>query len=327
MSERKQSSVNIVHRVDLEHEDSSPLFPNPFVFRSRDELNEHITNKLISNRVVYYTKVILGIFTLLLPLFNLFTVYRSVIYQPEDFADTYSVFHSLIFYGEFVLVHCLLLGILILFIIHNFKNGSRPCSSGGEWINLLDLEFTLMAFNLIKLIPILAVNGFNFLFMQIAVTASIFLKYSRSSQALAFTLLSIVIVIQVIFLIGSLIFIHLIKVYQVSFVGEVRDPLLWTINQWLLFIGFAANIINITDIPTVSQLSFMWDITNKTWSSDTNLWFHDQFASKRKIDVFDQICRKIGFIKAFLWVRTMSAIDLHGIVRLHPAHQHPSQDF
>ena len=110
-----------------------------------------------------------------------------------------------------------------------------------------------MAFNLIKLIPILAVNGFNFLFMQIAVTASIFLKYSRSSQALAFTLLSIVIVIQVIFLIGSLIFINLIKVYQVSFVGEVRDPLLWTINQWLLFIGFAANIINITDIPTVSQ--------------------------------------------------------------------------
>jgi hypothetical protein len=325
MTERKESSVDIIDR-DLKNEDLSPLFPYSFIFRSRDELNEHITNKLTCNGVFYYTKVVLGIFTLILPLFNVFSVYRAMIYQREDFADLYSVFHSLIFYGEFALVHFLVLGTLILFIIHHIKSKTGLFSSRGDWVNLLDAQFTLMAFNLIKLIPILAVNGFNFLSTQISVTAPIFLRYSRSSQVVAFTVLAIAVSFQAIVLVGLLILINLVKVYQVSFVGEIKDPLLWTVNQWLLFIGFAANIINITDIPTVSQLSFMWDITNKYWSHDVDLWLHDPLASKRKVYIYDQIARHIGFVKTFFWVRTMSAIDLHALVRLPPPDERQSEN-
>jgi hypothetical protein len=137
--------------------------------------------------------------------------------------------------------------------------------------------------------------------------------------------LGLLIFIQIIILIGLLILLNLVKVYQVSFVGQTTNPLQWPINQWLLFIGFAANIINITDTPTISQLSFMWDLTNKNWSDDSDLWVPDHLAPKRKSYIVDKICENFGFIKTFLWIRTMSAIDLHALVRLTPSIQHSSE--
>jgi hypothetical protein len=216
-----------------------------------------------------------------------------MIYQREDFSDAYSTFHAIIFYGEFAIVHGLLLITLILFIIHSIKNDYSSSLNRGRWINFFDTEFTLMAFNMLKLVPVLSVNGFNFLFQQIYICAPIFRMYSRSSQIFTFTILIFAIFIQLIFE--------------------------WTINYWLLFIGFAANIINITDIPTISQLSFMWKIPNQTWSDDSNIWLHDRFAAKRKAYLFNQICQTLGFVKTFLWVRTMSAIDLHCLIRLPPS--------
>jgi hypothetical protein len=303
----------------------SPLFPYPFVFRNRDELNEYISSKLTLNGVVYYTKVVLGCFTFILPIFNMFMIYRSLLSQEKSFSDVYNIFHSIIFYGEFILVHLLLFVTLIFFIIDSLKDNNSLCLNKGRWIDFLDLEFTLMAFNMIKLIPILSLNGFNFVFTQICISGSIFKNYSRSSKIIAFIVLTFAIFIQFIFLLGLILLLILIKVYQISFVGEIINPLEWKINNWFLFIGFSANIINITDTPTISQLSFMWNITNETWSEDSNIWLHDQLGPKRKIYIFDQISQKIGFIKAFLWVRTMSAIDLHSLVRLPPPDERDSE--
>jgi hypothetical protein len=323
----KKSSENI-NQHDMENGDissSSILFPYPFVFRNREQLNEYISTKLTSNGAVYYTKLVLGLLTLILPLFNAFSIYRNIIYQREDFSDVYSAFHAIIFYGEFAIVHVLLLITLILFIIHSIKDDYSSSLIRGRWIIFFDTEFTLMAFNMIKMVPVLSVNGFNFLCKQICICVPIFRMYSRSSQIIAFTVLVLVIFIQLIFLLGVIILMILVKVYQISFVGELRNPLEWTINYWLLFIGFAANIINITDTPTISQLSFMWEIPNQTWSSNLNLWLHDKLASKRKAYLFNQICQTLGFVKAFLWVRTMSAIDLHCLIRLPPSDEDTSK--
>jgi hypothetical protein len=268
---------------------------------------------------------VLGVLTLILPLFNAFSIYRAMIYQRKDFSDAYSTFHGIIFYGEFAIVHILLLFTLISFIIHSCKGNNSSFSMKGRWINFLDIEFTLMAFNMLKLVPVLSVNGFNFLFNQICICAPTFRLYSRSSQIIAFTVLIFAIFIQLIVLLSIIMLMILVKVYQVSFVGEIKNPLEWTINYWLLFIGFAANIINITDTPTISQLSFMWNITNQTWSEDSNIWIHDQFVEKRKNYLYDQICQRIGFIKAFFWVRTMSAIDLHCLIRLPTSIENPSE--
>ncbi|CAF0952074.1 unnamed protein product [Adineta ricciae] len=309
------------HSIDLDHEgkdETSALFPYPFTFRTREQLQEYFVKELTKNRVVYVIKIVLGSLTLVLPLLNVFMVYRSVVYQREDFGDTYSAFHSIIFYGEFALVHVTVFFVLIDFLYHKLKSRQSLFSNKGEWVNLLDVEFTFMAFNLIKLIPILSVNSFNFILTEISICTPIFLKYSRSVQAVTFTLLTLIISIQVIIVLALLLLINLVKVYQVSFVGETRNPLLWSQNQWLLFIGFAANIINITDTPTISQLSFMWTLMNKTWSHDTNMWFMDKLGSKRKIHIVNQLYERLGFLKAFLWLRTMSAIDLHCIVRLPP---------
>jgi hypothetical protein len=321
MSVNKKSSESI-NQNDVEKGEtssSSLLFPYPFVFRTRDQLNEYISTKLTSNGAVYYTKLVLGLLTLILPMFNAFSIYRNIIYQREDFSDAYSTFHAIIFYGEFAIVHGLLLITLILFIIHSIKDDYSSSLNRGRWINFFDTEFTLMAFNMLKLVPVLSVNGFNFLFQQIYICAPIFRMYSRSSQIFTFTILIFAIFIQLIFLLGIIMLMILVKVYQVSFVGEITNPLEWTINYWLLFIGFAANIINITDIPTISQLSFMWKIPNQTWSDDSNIWLHDRFAAKRKAYLFNQICQTLGFVKTFLWVRTMSAIDLHCLIRLPPS--------
>ncbi|UJR19878.1 hypothetical protein I4U23_023011 [Adineta vaga] len=322
--EGKEASMNF----DLEKNDiTSPLFPYPFIFRNQQQLKEYIWHYLTKNKVLHVTKLVLGVLTLVLPLLNVFMVYRSLIHQQEDSADVYSVFHSIIFYGEFVLVHVLVFGTLIAFLYRKFKNTQSICSNKGEWINLLDMEITFMAFNMIKLIPIISLNSFNLLMKQISICAPIFLRYSRSSQIVTFSLLTLFILMELVVVIILLLSISLVKVYQVSFVGEKLNPLVWTHNQWLLFIGFAANIINITDTPTVSQLSFMWDITNKTWSDDVNMWFIDEFARKRKTYILDEICEKLGFVKGFLWVRTMSAIDLHCIVRLPPPLPYIEQSF
>ncbi|CAF1173555.1 unnamed protein product [Adineta steineri] len=306
---------------------SSQLFSNTFIFRNEEQLEEYISNKITYNPVSYHLKIILGILTLILPVFNLFMVYRSVIYQPEDFADIYSVFHSIIFYGEFTLVHLLLFYTLIKFLIENFKNKYVLCSGQGRWINLLDVEFTLMAFNMIKLIPIISLTGFNFLSTQIYVCTPIFKKYSKSIRIILFCIFIFVISFQIIFLISLLLLLLLIKVYQVSFVGQTRNPSNWPINQWLLFLGFSANIINITDTPTITQLAFMWNITSRIWSNDSNMWIPDRLLLKRKIYIYDRFCEKFGFIKSFFWIRTMSAIDVHSLVRLSPSVERISENF
>jgi hypothetical protein len=307
------------------NENDDILFPYPFAFRNRDQLIEHISSKLTCNGAVYYTKIVLGVLTLILPMFNAFSIYRAMIYQRKDFSDIYSTFHGIIFYGEFAIVHTLLIINLIFFIIHNLKGDYSLSSSKGRWINFLDIEFTLMAFNMLKMVPVFSVNGFNFLYKQICICTPTFRLYSRSSQIIAFIVLILSIFIQLILLLGIIMLMILVKVYQISFVGEINNPLEWTISNWLLFIGFAANIINITDTPTISQLSFMWNITNQTWSHDSDLWIHDQFEERRKIYLYDQICQSIGFIKAFFWVRTMSAIDLHYLIRLPPSVENPSE--
>ncbi|CAF1467249.1 unnamed protein product [Adineta ricciae] len=297
------------------------LFPYPFIFRDRNELTKYISDDLKTNQIVYNTKLLLGLLTLVLPTLNMFMIYHSVIHQQEDFADTYSTFHSIIYYGEFTLVHLLLFGTFVRFLCNIYKAKKSLCASKGEWVNLLDTEFTLMAFNMIKLIPIVSLNGFNIISKEISISVSVFSNYSRPKRIISFTILTLIIFIELITLISTLFLLTLVKVYQISFVGHVSDPSEWTSDQWLLFIGFAANIINITDTPTISQLSSMWDLTNKTWSNDVKLWFVDDQAAERKSYVIDQICKAFGFIKTFLWVRTVTANDLHCLVRLPPSEQ------
>ena len=77
--------------------------------------------------------------------------------------------------------------------------------------------------------------------------------------------------------------------------------------QWFLFVGFCGNIVNLSDIPTISQVFFMWDISNQNWSED-------KLAETRKIHLFTQICERLGFIRGFLWLRTMSTSDLRCLV-------------
>ena len=325
-SEQKSSEIENSHRLENGEQSSLSLqFPYPFIFRNDDQIIEYIQEKLPSNKVVYYTKLLLGPLTLILPLFNLFSIYRSLIYQRKSVSDSYTVFHSIIFYGEFAIVHLLLIWTLIRFLVDGFTIDSSSHLNKSRWINLLDTEFTLMAFNMIKLVPVLSVSGFNFISLQMGLCASIFPVYSCSSQVIAFSFLVFVVLVEILFLLSLIMLMMLVKVYQVSFVGEISNPLEWTVNDWLLFIGFAANIINITDTPIISQLAHMWNITNRTWAADSNLWLHDQFAEKRKILIYQRILEKLGFIKTFFWVRTMSAIDLHCLVRLPPASANSSE--
>jgi hypothetical protein len=104
----------------VEYVGRSPLFPYTFVFRSRTQLNEHIPSEFTNDGVVYYPKLVSGLITLILPLFNVFTIYRNVIHQREDFDDAYSVFHSIAFYGEFIELHFL---IFISFVYLIYFNG------------------------------------------------------------------------------------------------------------------------------------------------------------------------------------------------------------
>jgi hypothetical protein len=314
------TGTNMHHDLECADESSSlPLFPSLFVFRDRAQLHEHILEKFTKDRVIYYPKLLSGFITLILPIFNIFTIYRNMIYQRQNPSNGYNVFHLIIFYGEFVEVHTLMLGALFLFILRVRKHYWPSWPGSGRWIHFLDIEFTLMTFDMFKLIPLISVNGFKFILTQIYVTVPTFRKHSLSSQILAFTVLVIAVCLQFVFLLALLLIIVLVKVYQLSFVGEVKDPLQWTINQWLLFTGFSANIINLGDIPTISQLSYMWAIISHTWSPDSNMWLSDEYAATRQIYLAAQICRRLGTVKGFLWLRAMSADDLHSLIRLPPS--------
>jgi hypothetical protein len=83
------------------------------------------------------------------------------------------------------------------------------------------------------------------------------------------------------FLFTLLIVIILVKVYQLSFAGQMINLFLWTMNQWFLFVGFSANIINLSNIPTISQISFLWNICNQTWSLYSSMWIKDELTATR----------------------------------------------
>jgi hypothetical protein len=51
-----------------------------------------------------------------------------------------------------------------------------------RWIYFLDVQFTLMIFGVLKLMPIISVHGFNFLSTHINVIVPIVQKYSRLFQ-------------------------------------------------------------------------------------------------------------------------------------------------
>ena len=320
MMVEKKSTVEI----NLDDQSSSELFPYPFVFRTRSELSEHISQKFDHDRILYYPKLVSGLSTLILPLFNVFTIYRNVIHQREDFADAYSIFHSIVFYGEFLQLHLFIWIFFIVFTFRNLKSGKTFCPSKGRWIYFFDVLFTLMTFGMLKLVPIFSTHGINFLYTQMNFIIPVIRKLSKSLQPIAFIILILLMFIEFLFLFGLLILIILVKVYQLSFVGEVESPSQWSINQWFLFIGFCGNIINLSDIPTISQASFMWDISNQNWSEDSNTWSQDKFAETRKIHLFTEICQTLGFIKGFLWLRSMSASDLHSLVRSPSSTEHSS---
>jgi hypothetical protein len=162
--------------------------------------------------------------TLFLPLFNVFTIYRNVIRQCEDFDDAYSAFHSIVFYGEFIELHLLIVISLIYFMIQNLKCDYSSCPCKSRWIYFLDIQFTLMTFGMLKLIPIISTNGFTFLFTQINLAVPMIRKYSKLSQIILFALLILSFFFQFVLLFGLLILIILVRVYQLSFVGCRDDP-------------------------------------------------------------------------------------------------------
>jgi hypothetical protein len=45
----------------------------------------------------------------------------------------------------------------------------------------------------------------------------------------------------------------------------------------------------------------------------------------RKIYLMTQICQTLGFIKGFLWLRSMSAEGLHALLRLPPSVEQSSE--
>ena len=79
---------------------------------------------------------------------------------------------------------------------------------------------------MIKLFSVLSVNDFHFLFIQINLCAVTFPQYSRSSKILAFIVLILAIFFQTIGLLALI----LVKVYQISFVGEYANPLDWPVT-------------------------------------------------------------------------------------------------
>jgi hypothetical protein len=84
---------------------------------------------------------------------------------------------------------------------------------------------------MVKLIPIFSTNGFSFLFTQINVTVPFIRKYSRFSQIIPFTILILTI---------------LVKVYQLSFVGQVTDPFERTI-YWI-FSKYHSSVVKLPEM-------------------------------------------------------------------------------
>jgi hypothetical protein len=56
-----KKSSEIISEDNVENGDTSStlLFPYPFGFCNRDQLNEHISSKLTCNEAIYYTIIIL----------------------------------------------------------------------------------------------------------------------------------------------------------------------------------------------------------------------------------------------------------------------------
>jgi hypothetical protein len=67
-------------------------------------------------------------------------------------------------------------------------------------------------------------------------------------------------------------------------------------------------LIYLIRIPTISQISFLWNICNQTWSLNSCMCVKDELTETRWIHLFDKMCRKTLEIFCFILRKLVSEL-------------------